>query len=128
MKQISSKGGERDIRPPHKLKGKAPKKPLVKAGPTICIKVPPGTPGTKILIPHPSKKGEVIADAIESGAAEDALADAGDAIADIAGDAGDAIADAAGDVGDALADVAADVGDWVGDAADDVGDWVGDLF
>merc|ERR1719217_1660433 len=60
MKQISSKGGERDIRPPHKLKGKAPKKPLVKAGPTICIKVPPGSPGTKIQIPHPSKKGEVI--------------------------------------------------------------------
>merc|ERR1719399_939379 len=123
MKQISSKGGERDIRPPHKLKGKAPKKPLVKAGPTICIKVPPGSPGTKIQIPHPSRKGEVIAvaavgaaavggvviaDAIESGAAEDALADAGDAIADIAGDAGDAIADAAGDVGD-----------FVGDAADD---------
>merc|ERR1719421_1704495 len=60
MKQISSKGGEREIRPPHKLKNKAPKKPLVKAGPTICIKVPPGSPGTKIQIPHPSRKGEVI--------------------------------------------------------------------
>lgn len=197
MKQINTESGrEIDIRAPSNLKAKAPKAPIVPEGPTICIKVPPGSPGTKIQIPHPKAPGEVIAvdvpakakvgaamlvpvppvgsaavsrapapaaapaggggmgagkkaalgvvgvaavgaaavggvviaDAIESGAAEDALADAGDAIADAAADAGDAIADGAADLGAALEDIGGDVADWMGDAADDAGDFIMDLF
>jgi len=52
-------GKERDIRPPHKWK--APEKPLTAGGPTFCITVPPGAPGTTIQVPHPKEKGQFIA-------------------------------------------------------------------
>jgi hypothetical protein len=49
---------ERKIRQP--LKWKAPAKPLVPAGPTTVINVPPGSPGTTIQVPHPRAKGAFI--------------------------------------------------------------------
>ena len=52
-------GKSRDIRAPYKWK--QPEKPIVDAGPTFCIKVPPGSPGTCIHVPHPAKKGQFIA-------------------------------------------------------------------
>ena len=52
-------GKSRDIRAPYKWK--QPEKPIVEAGPTFCIKVPPGSPGTCIHVPHPAKKGQFIA-------------------------------------------------------------------
>jgi len=52
-------GKSRDIRPP--FKWKAPEKPITKAGPTFCISVPPGSPGTTIQVPHPKIKGAFIA-------------------------------------------------------------------
>eukprot|EP00408_Alexandrium_pacificum_P059677 CAMPEP_0171168510 /NCGR_PEP_ID=MMETSP0790-20130122/7745_1 /TAXON_ID=2925 /ORGANISM="Alexandrium catenella, Strain OF101" /LENGTH=241 /DNA_ID=CAMNT_0011633347 /DNA_START=57 /DNA_END=782 /DNA_ORIENTATION=+ len=58
QKNVKS-GKERDIRPPHKWK--APEKPITVAGPTFCIKVPPGAPGTTIQVPHPKEKGQMIA-------------------------------------------------------------------
>merc|ERR1719421_447373 len=51
-------GKERQIRQP--LKWKAPSKPLVPAGPTTVINVPPGSPGTTIQVPHPRIKGASI--------------------------------------------------------------------
>jgi len=51
-------GKERDMRPPHKWK--APVAPIMEAGPTTCIKVPPGAPGTTIQVPHPRDKGKLI--------------------------------------------------------------------
>lgn len=52
MRQINiDTGKQRDIRPPRKLT--PPKKPLVPAGPTIVVSVPPGGPGTTIQVPHP---------------------------------------------------------------------------
>merc|ERR1719456_1099826 len=50
---------ERQIRAPGKWK--APSKPLVPAGPTTVITVPPGSPGTTIQVPHPGVKGAYIA-------------------------------------------------------------------
>jgi len=60
LKQVnktSSKG--RDIRAP--FKWKAPSAPITKAGPTFCITVPPGAPGTTIQVPNPKNKGQMIA-------------------------------------------------------------------
>lgn len=51
-------GKTRVIRPP--LRWKQPEKPIVEAGPTFCIKVPPGSPGTCIQVPHPQAKGQFI--------------------------------------------------------------------
>merc|ERR1719271_892514 len=51
-------GKERCIRQP--LRWKAPSKPLVPAGPTTVINVPPGSPGTTIQVPHPRAKGAFI--------------------------------------------------------------------
>uniref|UniRef100_A0A7S2BPV5 WWE domain-containing protein n=1 Tax=Alexandrium andersonii TaxID=327968 RepID=A0A7S2BPV5_9DINO len=52
-------GKQRDIRAPHKWK--APEKPITTAGPTFCITVPPGAPGTTIQVPHPGDKTQMIA-------------------------------------------------------------------
>lgn len=49
---------ERPIRPPHKWK--APPAPITEPGPTTCIKVPPGSPGTTIQVPHPKDKSKFI--------------------------------------------------------------------
>merc|ERR1712216_342929 len=51
-------GKERKIRQPKKWQ--APSKPLVPAGPTTVVNVPPGSPGTTIQVPHPQKKGAFI--------------------------------------------------------------------
>jgi len=59
MKQTNTRTGKvREIRCPYKWK--QPAKPIVEAGPTICIKVPPGSPGTVIQVPHPKAKGQFI--------------------------------------------------------------------
>lgn len=51
---------ERDIRPP--FKWKAPAAPVLQqTGPTFCITVPPGTPGTTIQVPNPKDKKTMIA-------------------------------------------------------------------
>lgn len=50
---------ERQIRPPHKWK--APSAPITKPGPTTCITVPPGSPGTTIQVPNPKDKKTFIA-------------------------------------------------------------------
>mmetsp|Transcript_101787 Transcript_101787/g.180782 ORF Transcript_101787/g.180782 Transcript_101787/m.180782 type:complete len:262 (+) Transcript_101787:80-865(+) len=50
---------KREIRPPYKWK--APEKPIVEAGPTFCVKVPPGSPGTTIQVPHPKNRLVMIA-------------------------------------------------------------------
>merc|ERR1719324_894692 len=50
---------ERQIRAPRNWK--APSKPLVPAGPTTVVTVPPGSPGTTIQVPHPAVKGAYIA-------------------------------------------------------------------
>jgi len=52
-------GKERQIRPPHKWK--APSAPITKPGPTTCITVPPGSPGTTIQVPNPKDKKTFIA-------------------------------------------------------------------
>merc|ERR1719230_1566641 len=49
---------ERKIRQPRKWK--APSKPLVPAGPTTVVNVPPGSAGTTIQVPHPAAKGAYI--------------------------------------------------------------------
>merc|ERR1719181_1257790 len=49
---------ERKIRQPRKWK--APAKPLVPAGPTTVVNVPPGSPGSTIQVPHPRAKGAFI--------------------------------------------------------------------
>ena len=60
MSQKNMRSGKsREIRAPYKWK--QPEKPIVDAGPTFCIKVPPGSPGTCIHVPHPAKKGQFIA-------------------------------------------------------------------
>lgn len=59
MVQINKDSGkERKIRQP--LKWRAPSKPLVPAGPTTVVNVPPGSPGTTIQVPHPRVKGAFI--------------------------------------------------------------------
>eukprot|EP00933_Yihiella_yeosuensis_P035366 TRINITY_DN2887_c7_g2_i1.p1 TRINITY_DN2887_c7_g2~~TRINITY_DN2887_c7_g2_i1.p1 ORF type:complete len:245 (-),score=96.76 TRINITY_DN2887_c7_g2_i1:161-895(-) len=57
QKNMSS-GKSREIRPP--FKWSQPAKPIVEAGPTFCVKVPPGGPGTTIQVPHPKAKGHFI--------------------------------------------------------------------
>eukprot|EP00413_Alexandrium_margalefii_P012780 CAMPEP_0204533118 /NCGR_PEP_ID=MMETSP0661-20131031/12105_1 /ASSEMBLY_ACC=CAM_ASM_000606 /TAXON_ID=109239 /ORGANISM="Alexandrium margalefi, Strain AMGDE01CS-322" /LENGTH=237 /DNA_ID=CAMNT_0051539429 /DNA_START=90 /DNA_END=803 /DNA_ORIENTATION=+ len=52
-------GKARDIRAPYKWK--APGEPITAAGPTFCITVPPGAPGTTISVPHPKDKTQMIA-------------------------------------------------------------------
>jgi len=60
MKQKNVRSGKtRDIRPPHKWE--RPPAPIVPAGSTFCIKVPPGSPGTTIQVPHPKNKACMIA-------------------------------------------------------------------
>merc|ERR1719271_404360 len=60
MVQINRDSGkERKIRQPRKWK--APSKPLVPAGPTTVVTVPPGSAGTTIQVPHPGVKGAYIA-------------------------------------------------------------------
>merc|ERR1719161_2154276 len=49
---------ERQIRAPKNWK--PPSEPLVPAGPTTVITVPPGSPGTTIQVPHPGVKGAFI--------------------------------------------------------------------
>lgn len=51
-------GKERSIRAP--FKWKQPSKPIVPAGPTTVINVPPGSPGTAIQVPYPGKPGAFI--------------------------------------------------------------------
>jgi len=59
MKQKNlASGKSRQIRPPRKWS--QPAKPIVAAGPTFCIKVPPGSAGTDIQVPHPRAKGQFI--------------------------------------------------------------------
>jgi len=59
-------GRVREIRPPHKWR--QPEKPIVESGPTMCIKVPPGSPGTVIQTPHPKAKGQFISVTVPSSA------------------------------------------------------------
>lgn len=60
MTQKNTKSGkEREIRAPYKWK--APEKPIAPAGPSFCITVPPGAPGTTIQVPHPKNKEQFIA-------------------------------------------------------------------
>mmetsp|Transcript_57006 Transcript_57006/g.106935 ORF Transcript_57006/g.106935 Transcript_57006/m.106935 type:complete len:251 (+) Transcript_57006:98-850(+) len=60
MNQKNMRSGKsREIRPP--FKWKQPAKPIVEPGPTFCIKVPAGSPGTTIHVPHPQQKGQYIA-------------------------------------------------------------------
>jgi len=55
MQQLNTKTGKsRLIRAPHKWK--PPSAPLVAAGKTFVVKVPPGGPGSIIQVPHPDKK------------------------------------------------------------------------
>merc|ERR1719287_447284 len=59
MVQINRDSGkERKIRQPKKWQ--APSKPLVPAGPTTVVNVPPGSPGKTIQVPHPRVKGAYI--------------------------------------------------------------------
>lgn len=51
-------GKGRSIRPPYKWK--PPSAPIVPKGPTTCVKVPEGSPGTTIQVPHPQAKGAFI--------------------------------------------------------------------
>lgn len=55
--------GDRPIRPPYRMR--APDEAIrdadgerLKVGPTICIKVPEGSAGTTIQVPHPKAKGK----------------------------------------------------------------------
>jgi len=58
-KQVNQESGkERDIRPPRGWK--QPSKPLVPAGQTTVITVPPRSPGTTIQVPWPGKPGQFI--------------------------------------------------------------------
>eukprot|EP00929_Paragymnodinium_shiwhaense_P004745 TRINITY_DN1058_c0_g1_i1.p1 TRINITY_DN1058_c0_g1~~TRINITY_DN1058_c0_g1_i1.p1 ORF type:complete len:262 (+),score=66.81 TRINITY_DN1058_c0_g1_i1:88-873(+) len=53
-----SSGKERQIRPP--LRWRAPKAPIVPAGPTMAVNVPPGSAGKTIHVPHPKFPEEFI--------------------------------------------------------------------
>eukprot|EP00927_Polykrikos_kofoidii_P001576 TRINITY_DN105_c0_g1_i1.p1 TRINITY_DN105_c0_g1~~TRINITY_DN105_c0_g1_i1.p1 ORF type:complete len:248 (-),score=58.17 TRINITY_DN105_c0_g1_i1:120-863(-) len=56
MEQINKETGKRrQIRPPHGWK--PPSKPIVPAGPTITVTVPPGSQGKIIQVPHPKQPG-----------------------------------------------------------------------
>merc|ERR1711879_356632 len=107
---------ERRIRAPHKWK--APSTPIVPAGPTTVVNVPPGASGTVIQVSYPGQPGKCIAVNVPRTAKPehglDATVDA----------AGDGIADAAAAVGD----FAVDAGEFVVDAGESVGDFIMDLF
>merc|ERR1719352_1770544 len=61
-------GKAREIRPP---KGwRAPSKPIVPAGPTMTVRVPPGSAGTTIHVPHPKFPGQFIAVEVPKNARE----------------------------------------------------------
>jgi len=57
QKNLTS-GKERKIRAPYRWQ--QPSKPIVPKGPTICIRVPPGSPGSTIQVNHPKVKGAKI--------------------------------------------------------------------
>lgn len=57
---------EREIRQPHKWK--APIAPIMDAGPMVCVKVPPGAPGTTIQVPHPKNKSQFISVSVPASA------------------------------------------------------------
>merc|ERR1712048_337799 len=60
MEQLNKNSGKvRKIRAPHKWK--APKAPIVPAGPTTVVNVPPGASGTVIQVPYPGQPGKSIA-------------------------------------------------------------------
>jgi len=63
MRQTNTGSGKsREIRPPYKWK--APTVPIVAAGRTFTVKVPPGGPGNIIHVPHPDQKnykGQMVA-------------------------------------------------------------------
>merc|ERR1712079_767711 len=60
MKQKNEGSGkQREIRQPYKWK--KPAAPITKQGPTFCITVPPGAPGTTIQVPNPKDKKTFIA-------------------------------------------------------------------
>jgi len=60
MKQTNKRTGkERKIRAPHKWK--PPDAPITAPGPNMCVKVPPGSPGTTIHVPHPKDATKMIA-------------------------------------------------------------------
>merc|ERR1719191_1020628 len=50
----------REIRAPYKW-AKPPSAPIVPSGPTFCVKVPPGSQGQTIQVPHPKAKGTFVA-------------------------------------------------------------------
>eukprot|EP00971_Amphidinium_carterae_P212272 4212764-Amphidinium_carterae.1 len=54
QKNLTS-GRERKIRAP--CRWQQPSRPIVPKGPTMCIKVPPGSPGTTIQVKHPHVRG-----------------------------------------------------------------------
>ena len=67
MNQKNTRTGKaREIRAP--FKWKQPAKPIVEAGPAFCIKVPAGSPGTTIQVPHPKAKGHFISVSVPPGA------------------------------------------------------------
>eukprot|EP00929_Paragymnodinium_shiwhaense_P038355 TRINITY_DN20270_c0_g2_i3.p1 TRINITY_DN20270_c0_g2~~TRINITY_DN20270_c0_g2_i3.p1 ORF type:complete len:280 (-),score=81.72 TRINITY_DN20270_c0_g2_i3:578-1417(-) len=67
MEQINAgTGKKRDIRPPWGWK--QPSKPIVPPGPTMAIKVPPGSAGTAIQVPHPKDKSQMITVNVPAGA------------------------------------------------------------
>merc|ERR1711904_117284 len=125
----------------------APSKPLVPAGPTTVVNVPPGSPGTTIQVPHPQKKGAFISVNVPASAkpgqamlvpvpSEAAVASSGSvptpAKAGSGWSTGGKVAAAgAGIVGiggaaEATEDFAVDAGEFVIDAAEDLGDFVMD--
>merc|ERR1712032_1187150 len=115
-------GKERQIRPPHKWK--APSAPITKPGPTTCITVPPGSPGTTIQVPNPKDKKTFIAVNVPVGGAV-----LGEHIAEEGWDATMAdLGDVATTAGEGIADGAEAAVEWVGDAADTAGDFIMDLF
>merc|ERR1719265_3107733 len=61
-------GKEREILPPRGLK--APSKPIVPAGPTMTVRVPPNSAGTTIHVPHPKLAGQFIAVEVPKNARE----------------------------------------------------------
>mmetsp|Transcript_1932 Transcript_1932/g.4973 ORF Transcript_1932/g.4973 Transcript_1932/m.4973 type:complete len:241 (-) Transcript_1932:238-960(-) len=59
MLQVNKNTGKRrEIRPPYRWT--APSTPITAPGPTTCVTVPPGGPGTTIQVPHPSAPGHFI--------------------------------------------------------------------
>merc|ERR1712196_242079 len=140
-------GKARDIRAPHKWT--QPAKPIVQAGPTFCIKVPAGSPGSTIQVPHPKDKRQLIAVNVPAGASEAAatapvagpaeekksgwstgakVAAGGAALVGVGGLAvagavlGEHIAEEGWDATMAeLGDAAADAGEAIGGAAEDAG-------